>query len=64
MIPNSQMITVRQTSASERDTGDIFLETVTAIGTEIAIESIRPTFKRRRNKLDFTSCQYPLIFSR
>jgi hypothetical protein len=58
------MIIVRQTSASERETGEIFLETVTAIGTEMAIERIRPALSRRRNVFDFTSFQYPLIFSR
>jgi 1,2-phenylacetyl-CoA epoxidase PaaB subunit len=63
-MPKNHIMTVRQTSARERDTGDIFFETVTAIGTEMAIEMIRPAFNRRRNVFDLTSSQYPLIFSR
>ena len=51
MIPNSQINTVRQTSANERDTGEIFFERVTAMGTEIAIEMISPTLRRVRRRL-------------
>lgn len=58
------MMTVLHTSARERDTGEIFLETVTAIGTDMAIETIRPAFKISRKVFDFISDQYPLMFSR
>ncbi len=61
-MPNIQIITVLQTSAKVLETGDIFLETVTAIGTEIAIDKIKPTFKSIRNKLPEISLQYPFIF--
>lgn len=62
MMPKSHMMTVLQTSASDRETGEIFLETVTAIGTEIAIDMIRPAFSRSRKVFDLTSYQYPLMF--
>lgn len=56
------MMTVLQTSARDRETGDIFLETVTAIGTEIPMEMMRPIFNKSRKLLDLISYQYPLIF--
>lgn len=64
VMPNIQIITVLQTSARVLETGEIFLETVTAIGTEMAIDKIKPTFKSIRNKLPVTSLQYPFIFSK
>lgn len=57
-MPKSQMKTVRQTSAKERETGDITLETVTAIGTEIPIEIMRPTLSNIRKVLEVTCYQY------
>ena len=39
---NPQIRTVRQTSASERETGLITFDIVTAKGTEIPIENRRP----------------------
>lgn len=39
---NPQIRTVRHTSASERETGLITFDIVTARGTEIAIEKSRP----------------------
>ena len=62
IIPKSQIMTVRQTSANDLETGDIFLETVTAIGTETAIEMMRPTLSNKRKRFDLISCQYPSIF--
>ena len=51
MIPKPQIKTVLQTSASERETGEMSLETVTAMGTEIAIERISPKFKSIKRAL-------------
>jgi len=48
-MPNSQIKTVLHTSAKDRETGDIFLETVTAMGTEIAIDRISPMLSKNRN---------------
>ena len=48
-IPKSHIITVLQTSARDLDTGDIFLDSVTAIGTEIPIEMIRPMLSTSKN---------------
>ena len=53
-------MTVRQTSARDLETGDIFLETVTAIGTETAIDIMRPRLSNKRKRFDFMSYQYPL----
>jgi hypothetical protein len=64
IMPNSHMMMVLQTSARDRETGEIVFDTVTAIGTEMAIERIRPAFKIRRKLFDFISSQYPLMFSR
>jgi hypothetical protein len=44
MMPKPQIKTVLHTSASERETGEISFETVTAMGTEIAMERISPKF--------------------
>jgi hypothetical protein len=41
IIPKSQMISVLQTSANDLEIGFIFLEIVTAIGTDIAIDRIK-----------------------
>lgn len=64
MTPKIQIITVLQTSAKDLDTGEIFFETITAIGTEMAIESIRPKFKTKRKILSETSLKYCVIFSK
>ena len=62
IIPNNQIMIVLQTSASDLDTGEINLETVTAMGTEIAIEIISPKFKRNKRVLAQICYQYTLIF--
>jgi hypothetical protein len=49
MIPNAQIKTVLHTSARDLETGDIFLETVTAMGTEIAIDRISPKLRKNKN---------------
>lgn len=54
VMPNSQMNTVRHTSANDRDTGEINLETVTAIGTDIPIETTRPTLSSIKKVLEET----------
>jgi len=41
IIPTAQIINVLQTSARERDNGLILFEIVTAIGTDIEIDTIR-----------------------
>ena len=54
MIPNSQMMTVLQTSARDLETGEITLETVAAMGTEIPIDTISPIFRSKRRVLAVT----------
>lgn len=61
-MPKSQMMTVLQTSASDRETGDICLETVTAMGTEMAIDMISPALSKSKKVFDLMSSQYPLMF--
>jgi hypothetical protein len=48
-MPKPQIRTVLHTSARDRETGEIFFETVTAIGTEIAIDTISPILKSSKN---------------
>ncbi len=47
-------MTVLHTSAKERETGEITLETVTAIGTEIAIDNIKPALRIKRKLFEVT----------
>ena len=54
-IPNIQIKIVLQTSASERETGLIRLETVTATGTEIAIDKINPMLNAMRSQFEANS---------
>jgi hypothetical protein len=63
MMPNNQINTVRHTSARERETGDICLDTVTAIGTEIPIEITSPKLSSIRKVFEVTCSQYLVILS-
>jgi hypothetical protein len=58
IIPKAQIIIVLQTSAKDRETGEISLDTVTAMGTEMQIEMTRPKFRRRRKVLSCIWFQY------
>ena len=62
VIPKSQIRTVLQTSANDLETGDMSLETVTAMGTEIPIEIMSPILSNMRKVLSVTCYQYTLIF--
>ena len=62
VIPKSQIRTVLQTSANDLETGDMSLETVTAMGTEIPIDIISPILSSMRKVLSVTCYQYTLIF--
>ena len=61
MMPNNQINTVRHTSAKDLETGEIILDTVTAIGTEMLIEMTRPTLRSMRKVLEVTCDQYVAI---
>jgi hypothetical protein len=64
IIPKSQIKTVRQTSANDLETGDIFFDTVTAIGTEIAIDMIKPIFSSTRKRFSLICSQNCEMLSR
>ena len=57
-IPKSQIKTVLVTSAKALEAGEMFLERVTAMGTEIAIEMMRPTLRSDRSRLLPSSWKY------
>ena len=57
-MPKIHMISVLQTSANDLETGEIFLDTITAIGTEMAIESTSPKFKIKRKVFWEMSLKY------
>ena len=57
VIPKSQIRTVLQTSAKDLETGEISLETVTAMGTEMPIDIISPRLSSKRKVLSVTCSQ-------
>ena len=56
-MPKSQMMMVLQTSARDLDTGEMSLDTVTAIGTEIPMEMMRPILSSKRRRSEVTCSQ-------
>jgi len=57
-MPNSHINTVLLTFPSEREIGETYLERIVPIGTDIAIEQIKPTVKKIRKLLDAKSLKY------
>lgn len=53
---------VLQTSAKDLETGEISLDTVTAIGTDIAIERTKPTLNHINKAFAWIYSQYNRMF--